>query len=224
MNTTRIATAGITEQRGSGWLRPAGWAGVAGPVLFTAAFLAQESFRRDEYDAMAEPVSALEAGPNGWIQQVNFVVFGVLTIVFAVGLHRGLTPTRRGIVGPALVAVSGVGLLLAAAFPLREDVAGVTYDPGGHLIAGLMFFPSSAAALVVLSRRLAEDPRWRSLSSYSLAAGVVAIGAFVSMGALVMPDGAPLHEWAGLAQRVTIVLVVFPCRVILAARLLKVGR
>jgi hypothetical protein len=33
-------------------------------------------FRRGECDAIAETVSALEAGPNGWIQQLNFVVFG----------------------------------------------------------------------------------------------------------------------------------------------------
>ena len=65
------------------------WAGIIGPALFTAAFLAQEAFRRGEYDPLAEPVSALEAGPNGWIQQINFVVFGLLTIAFAVGLHRG---------------------------------------------------------------------------------------------------------------------------------------
>lgn len=223
MNTTRIASADVTEHRSSGWIRPAGWAGVAGPILFTAAFLAQEAFRRNEYDPVAEPVSALEAGPNGWIQQANFAVFGLLTIVFAVGLHRGLERTGWGILGPGLLGVSGVGLLLAAAFPLREDASGVTYDPGGHVVAGFMFFLSSAAALVVLSHRMARDPRWRSLSTYTLAAGLVAAGAFVAMGALVMPEGAPLHQWAGLAQRATILLVLFPCRVLLSARLLKLG-
>ncbi len=93
------------------------WAGIIGPVLFTAGFLAQEALRRDEYDPLAEPVSALEAGPNGWVQQANFVVFGLLTMTFALGLHRGLRPTRAGVVGPALLFASGVGLLLAAAFP-----------------------------------------------------------------------------------------------------------
>ena len=107
------------------------WAGIVGPVLFTAAFLLQERFRTDEFNPIAEPVSALEAGPNGWIQQLNFVVFGLLTIALAVGMHRGLRPTRAGVAGPVLIAVSGIGLLLAAAFPLREDAAGITYDPEG---------------------------------------------------------------------------------------------
>src|SRR5215207_4367520 len=98
------------------WVSWAAWAGIISPVLFTAAFLAQEAFRRGEYDPLAEPVSALEAGPNGWIQQINFVVFGLLTIAFAVGMHRGLQAARAGIAGPALLFVSGIGLLLAAAF------------------------------------------------------------------------------------------------------------
>ena len=67
-----------------------------GPALFTAAFLIQEAFRRDEYSPMAEPVSALEAGPNGWVQQVSFVVFGVLTMAHAWGQHRGMAPTTAG--------------------------------------------------------------------------------------------------------------------------------
>lgn len=197
------------------------WAGIVGPVLFTAGFLAQEAFRRDEYNPVAEVVSALEAGPHGWIQQVNFVVFGVLTLAFAVGLHRGLERTRAGIAGPALLFVSGVGLLLAAAFPLREDAAGVTYDPGGHFVAGITFFLTSAVGLIVLSRRVARDPRWRSLAAYTLGAGVLALIGFVAMPVLVIPDDAPLHDWAGLIQRALILLVVFPCRIALSYRLLR---
>jgi hypothetical membrane protein len=199
------------------------WAGIVGPVLFTAAFLAQEAFRRGEYDPLAEPVSALAAGPNGWVQNVNFVVFGLLTLAFAVGLHRGMRPTRVGIAGPALLFISGIGLLLGAAFPLREDAAGVTYDPGGHIIAGLTFFLSSALGLVVLSRRLTRDARWRSIATYTLASGVVALIAFVVGGLFFVPDAALLHDWAGLHQRVVVLAVVFPCRIVLSLRLLQVA-
>ena len=200
------------------------WAGIIGPILFTAAFLVQEEFRTNEYNPLAEPVSALEAGPNGWIQQLNFVVFGLLTIAFAAGLHLGLRPTRAGIAGPALFAVSGIGLLLAAAFPLREDAAGVTYDPGAHIIAGIMFFMTSAVGLIVLSRRIAGDPRWANIAGYTLAAGITALAGFLAVGVLVMPDDAPLHPWAGLAQRALIILVLFPCRTALSFRLLRVAK
>jgi hypothetical membrane protein len=203
-----------------GW---SAWAGVLGPVLFTVTYLAQEAFRRDEYSPMAEPVSALEAGPNGWVQQANFVVFGLLTLAFAVGLHRGIRPTRRGLVGPALLFVSGIGLLLAAAFPLREDAAGVTYDPGGHFVAGLVFFLSSAVGLVAVSRRLTGDRRWWDIATYTRWCGLLALAGFVLMGALAMPDDAPLHQWAGLAQRIVILAVLFPARIVLSLRLLRLA-
>jgi hypothetical membrane protein len=204
-------------------IRVAAWAGVIGPILFTAGFLLQEALRRDEYSPMTEPVSALEAGPNGWLQQLNFVVFGVLTIIFAAGLHRGVSATRLGNIGPLLLGLSGVGCLLAAAFPLREDAQGVTYDPGGHIVAGMIFFLSSAVGLLVLSRRLGQDDRWRGLAGYAAAAGALALVGFVLMGALVMPDDAPLHDWAGLGQRLIVVGILFPCRVLLGVRLLTVA-
>jgi hypothetical membrane protein len=202
----------------------AAWAGIVGPILFTVAFFAQEALRAAEYSPVAEPVSALEAGPNGWIQQLSFVVFGLLTIAFAAGLHRGLRPTRAGIAAPAILTISGIGLLLAAAFPLREDAGGVTYDPGGHVVAGVMFFATSAIGLVVLSRRMVRDPRWSTLAGYTLAAGTTAFAAFIAAGTLVMPDDAPLHPWAGLVQRALIVVVLFPCRIVLSFRLLRIAR
>jgi hypothetical membrane protein len=199
----------------------AGWAGLLGPILFTVTFLVQEAFRVGEYDPIREPVSALEAGQNGWVQQLNFVVFGLLTIAFAAGLHRSVRPSGLGVLGPALFAVSGVGALLAAAFPLREDAAGVTYDPGGHFVAGLTFFIASALALVAVAFRLAKDPQWRGLARWTMAAGIVLLLANPVMAVLVVPDGAPLHDWAGLAQRILVLGVLFPARLMLSFRLLR---
>src|SRR5215217_2303585 len=127
-------SAGDGRKQRFALLRLLAWAGIIGPVLFTATFMAQEAFRTREYSPLAEPVSALEAGPNGWVQQLNFIVFSLLTIAFAVGLDRGLQRTRAGILGPALLFVSGIGLFFVAIFPLREDAPGVTYDPGGHVV------------------------------------------------------------------------------------------
>jgi hypothetical membrane protein len=200
------------------------WAGIAGPVLFTAGFLGQELSRVAEFSPVAEPVSALEAGPNGWLQQVNFVVFGLLTFAFAVGLHRGVARSRRGVAGPALLGLSGVGLLMAAAFPPSKKAEGGNHKPGGHVFAGVTFFLSSAVGLVLLSRRLSAAPRWRDLWGYTLGCGVAAVGGFVVLGGLAVPDDAPLHDWAGLAQRILILAVLFPCRLVLSARLLRLAR
>lgn len=212
------------KDRSARWIVPLAWAGIVGPILFTAGFLFQESFLADSYRPLAEMISASAAQPHGWVQNVNFIVFGLLTIAFAIGLHLGLRPTRTGLAGPALFLFTGVALLASAAFPLRADAAGEVYDPGGHFIAGASFFFGSALALVVVSRQLARDTKWRGLAAYTLAAGIsAAIGAVVTVLS-VIPDNAPLHEWAGMVQRVIILAILFPCRVVLSIRLWQVGR
>jgi hypothetical membrane protein len=217
METTAMPT---TVPARTSRLTHAGWAGVIGPVLFTLTWVVQELFRIDEYSPIREPVSALAAGPNGWVQSLNFAVFGILTMVFALGLYKVTRSSRPGAVGSALFLVSGVGLLMAAAFPLREDAAGVTYDPGGHVIAGITFFPSSALALVVISFALAQRAELRRLAMPVRVAGILMLVSNPVMGILVIPDDAPLHDWTGLAQRVIVLGLLFPARLALAYRLL----
>jgi hypothetical membrane protein len=207
----------------SDFQRWAARAGAAGPLLFTAGFVAQETFLRDDYSPIADPISALEADPSGWIQQLNFLAFAALLLIFAAGLHRGIAATRFGWVGPALLGTAAVGLTLAAVFPLREDQAGGAYDPGHHVISGVTFFSCSALALVVLSRRFAADPRWRCLARYTAVAGVLGLGCFVMLGRFAMPEGAPLHDVAGLLQRFTLLAVTFPALVTIALRLRRLA-
>ena len=199
------------------------WAGIVGPVLFTATFLVQEAFRRATYDPLAEPVSALEVGPYGWIQQLNFVIFGALTIGHALGQHAGMRPTRGGVAGPLLLGITGVGAVVSAAFPLYDDTAGVTQFPPGHLVGGLMFFLISPLALIALSVRMRHDPDWYRLAGYTLVSGLVLVCLDAFTLGFVLPDSAALHGWAGLVQRLTILLVLFPARVVMATRLLTMS-
>ena len=213
-----------TTQTSGRWLVRAGWAGILGPVLFFVTWMAQELFLTEGYDPLAEPVSALAAWPHGWVQTVNFVVFGLLTFAFAAGLHRGLAPSRFGVAGPALFAVTGLGTLWGAAFPIRMDSAGVTYDPGLHAIGGMMFFPVTALALIVVSFRVARDPDWAHLAIPVRLAGILMIATIPLMVAFVGPEEAPLHDWFGLFQRILVLGFIFPARIALSYRLLRIGR
>jgi len=76
----------------------------------------------------------------------------------------------------------------------------------------MTYFLSSALGLIVVSRRLAADPRFRQLGGYALGAGITGVALFVLMGAFVVPDDALLHAWAGLAQRIVILVVFSPVR------------
>ncbi len=218
--TTSLALPGPTRVSA---VRLGAVAGVVGPLLFALTFLLQNGLRSDD-DAVAEPVSALAAGDHGWVQSANFVAFGVLMLLFATSLFRALPPTVAGRLGAVLLGISSCGLYLAAIFPLRENPAGEVYDPGLHFVAGVTFFLSSALALLALSRPMAADHRWRPLGTWSALAGVAALVGFVLLGVFAIPDDAPLHDYAGLGQRIVILAVTFPCLVAMAVRLVKIAR
>ena len=135
-----------------------------------------------------------------------------------------MLPTRRGVAGPVLLALTGIGALIAAIFPLYENAVGVTQFPVGHQVGGSMFFLVSPIALIMLSGRMRHDPAWRPLAPYTFLSGLVLVALAVVTLGLVLPDDAPLHDWAGLVQLITILAVLFPCRIILGIRLLRVAR
>lgn len=54
-------------------------------------------------------------------------------------------------------------------------------------------------------------------------AGILMLLSNPVMGILVVPDDAPLHEWAGLAQRVIVLGLLFPARLVLSHRLLRMA-
>jgi hypothetical membrane protein len=188
-------------------------AGIVGPLLFVLIVIVQSVLQPD-YGQVELPISALAAWPGGWLQSTNFFVFGILTIAFAIGLHLGVRPSRAGALGPALLVLSGVGLLIAGAFPWRE-VEGDFVVPAGHRLGAILSFLGAGSGLIVVSRRMAADPKWGGVATYALASGIAIVVLFVVTFALVMPPGAPLHSWGGFVQRVTL-LVWFPCTVVLA--------
>lgn len=209
--------------RSAGTRRLGGWAGVVGPVAFTASYILHGWARREEYDWVAEPVSALEGGETGWVQQATFVVLGVCMILFTLGLRAALPPTRLGNVTTLVMLWNGGGLFMAALFPLREDAQGVTYDPGGHTVNGFIFFASVWIGLLLASRWLASDPRWRRLSPLVLGAGTACALGFFTMGLLALPDDAPLHPVLGLVQRI-VVTTWLATVVVLSIQLLREPR
>ena len=61
--------------------------------------------------------------------------------------------------------------------------------------------------------------RWPATPS----CGLVLVVLDIVTLAFVFPDDGALHDWAGLIQRITVLAVLFPCRIVLAARLLNIA-
>lgn len=93
--------------------------GVLGPILFTAIVIIL-GFLHPGYSHASQAVSELGAvgAPNAAAQAVNFLLLGLLTLAFAVGLHRGIGGGEGSKGGPALLAAFAIsGGFGSAAFP-----------------------------------------------------------------------------------------------------------
>lgn len=196
-------------------------AGIVASVGFAASALVQ-SLLRDDHALLADPISALAAGLYGWVQNVTFAVTGVLMILFAAGVHLAVRAGRKAVFGPVFIALFGVGLLGAAAFPAADATGPFVAEqvPAAHSVSAVVAFLSAGLGALLLSWRLTDDEQWRDLSGYARAVGVTILALFIGGGVLVRPTQAPFHDWLGLWQWI-LVVVWFSCVIVLAVRLLR---
>src|SRR5918995_724186 len=197
-------------------------AGIGGPFIFAVVALVH-SLLRPDHSLLRHPVSALAAGPSGWVQNVNFLLFGLLMIAYAIGLHLGVRPTKWGFVGVMFLVLSGVGLMWGGVFPATDDTG--AFDGGRllHIPGFVMTFLGGGIGLVLMFRRMASDPRWRALATYALATGVAMLVLIVAGGGPGGPPGGPLRAGAGAFPR-GVRGAWRPCTVVLALRLLGLAR
>jgi hypothetical protein len=161
-------------------------AGMIGPIMFSLLVV---SLTLIQYDFMlglgwhplqASDVpwpSALALGPYGWLQVVNFVLFGLLLIAFAVGLDREIVAGKWAKLGPTLLSVAGIALVFCG-FKTDPHLASGPQTIAGwmHTLGFFLLLGSLLPTFFVIGRRLRKDARWRGYDGYSLVTGVLALG------------------------------------------------
>jgi len=186
--------------------RLAALAGMIGPVLFVATFTI-EGWLRPGYDAVAMYISELSLGSRGWVQITNFVVFGALLLAFARGVAVELPDGKASRAGPILLAIIAGAFILSGPF-VMDPATTVPEElslPGlVHLVLGAVVFSLFPASCFVLWRRFREDPKWRWIRWWTLAAATVVTLAVVVQLVVRTTPPAPPHAWAGIIQRTAI--------------------
>src|SRR5438874_555273 len=189
--------------------------GAIGPLLFVIVLLI-EGATRPGYSAWHNYGSSLSLGDQGWMQIANFLVCGLLTLGFAVGLRQVLQTGRGSVWGPILIGVFSVALIVAGLFVTDPSLG---YPPGTHGsgpqtlhgiihgVAGLITFSSLAIASFVMARRFAGDPNWKGWAVYSIVTAVLVIVSFIAATAVSALDesGVLPGSPTGLLQRIGII-------------------
>ena len=197
--------------------RLAGWAGIAGPLLFTAAWVAG-SLRQAGHPAAVVQLSGLAAGDarDPQIMIAAFVVLGACTIGFGAALGR---VAESGSAGPWLVMAAGAAVVAAGVF--RRDhllltgpgFAGESWHNQVHDVASGIAYAAMLAALLVLARRFHADPDW------AVAARPVLVLALASAVTMAVFASQAAEHWNGVLQRAAVTLAL-TAEAVIAARLL----
>jgi hypothetical membrane protein len=190
--------------------------GAVGPLLFIIVLLI-EGATRPGYSAWHHYGSNLSLGPGGWMQIANFLVCGLLTLCFAVGLRQVFRTGRGSVWGPILLSVIGLALMTAGVFVADPSLG---YPPGTHSsgpqtlhgtihgVAGLITFTSLAIASFVIARRFAGDPNWKGWALYSTVTGILVVVFFIASTTVSALDenGIFPNSPTGLLQRIAIIV------------------
>jgi|SRR5215831_3718911 len=181
------------------------WAGIIGPVLFVSTFVTEGGLRVG-FDSFAMYVSALSLGPRGWVQILNFVVFGLLLMTFA----RGIAAAATSRIGPTLLMIIGFGCLLVGPFVM--DPVGTPRNLRSihgevHGIVSRIVFLLMPVSCFVFVRHFRSAPKWRLLWWCTLATGTtiaIAITALITATEMVAAQNVVI-PWLGLIERAAIV-------------------
>ncbi len=172
--------------------------GVIGPILF-AVLVVVGGVLYDGYSHVSQKISELggEGAEYASLQNLNFIMLGILVIGFSWGLARVLGPPY---IGPVLIALFGISSSIAnGLLPCDVGCKGETTIGLLHNITGLAGFIAAIVGMFVLARRWSHDPRWQTHVPFTRAAASVAIAGLVWF---VVTQATDAQAFAGIAQRV----------------------
>lgn len=179
---------------------------MTGSALFVLVFTL-EGWLRPGYDACSMFVSELSLGPRGWVQISNFVLVGLLFLIFARGVAREFRSGAISQAGPLLLTLLGCCFFASGPFvmdPVSTPRQAWSGHGTMHQLLGALAFSLMPVSCLVFWRRFRADLSWQPLRPWTLAAGVAIVASIILMkigfGDPAAPPG-QLRPWVGLLQR-----------------------
>jgi hypothetical membrane protein len=190
--TEIIAIGSMTKNGNTALRQVSAGAGIIAPIFF-AVLVTVASLLRPGYSQIYDDISYLGVGPLAIIQNANFIAFGLLLVIFAIGFGRTLEDSSRSSAKSvaALLVISGLGVFFAgASLLLLEYIV--------HIAATFVAFSAIIVAQLFTWRLLgkAQGNTWGNYRRYSLVSGLLSL---VLLFAFVYSLSTPYH---GAMERV----------------------
>lgn len=215
MTSTRtIANPSTSTQNTRHWSRRVALGAVAGPVIFTLAWLILGALSPgypisgtwiSPYSAISQPISGLGLGETARYMNTAFVISGLLLLAGVIGVTRTLPlgggrPVAR-IVSAILLGLAPVGLIIVGLFTLET--------PLRHLAGAMLVLGTPVVSFLVTGVYLRGVHGWHRFGNGLLLASPITLALFIvytlSFSQAAVAAG---HGVAGLTQRVLFVEIL----------------
>jgi hypothetical protein len=187
------------------------WVGMLGALLFNIVYFSFGVIA-PHYNIMQQPISDLALLHDGWVQSVNFILFGLSVCAFAFALHAELRSGFGSVLLPLLHWITGLGLILAGL---------IIQQPAHNWILLISFIPVLISFLLFAIRFRAER-HWKGWTIYSIFSAVLML-VLVARFIYCLNTGA---QYAGIYERLAVVtrlawVVLFTIKLLDGRRLLR---
>ncbi len=189
-------------------------AGIGGAVFYVMV-VAITGYLTPVYDPLTQWISELGAVGAPYTTLFNVLgpgVFGLLSVVFALGLWKALRGGLLAFAAAFLVAISGFASILEGVFPCDPGCIAVTTAGSLHLAIGLVPLLGMLGAMEIFAFLVRKNPAWPWFFAFSHAMVVLTV-----IFAIAFSSGATLD---GLYQRIMIGAILVWV-VVISARMWK---
>ena len=135
---------------------------------------------RTDLDPVRQVMSEYANGRFGYLMTAAFYAIGLSSVVLALRLGRAVVHRPLTVVVRVLLALGGVGLVLAGIFEVERPAVPDTIEEVIHSDATLTAFSLIITAMLAFAAVCRRDPRWVDFRGIALGLAVVAAmaGAF----------------------------------------------
>ncbi len=170
---------------------------VTAPVFSQLVLIVSQSMQPG-YNPIRDTISSLVWGPGGWLQTVNFCIFGVLLVSLALKLYPGGAGKVGHRAGGSLLFLIGLGFFILAICPTRSPGSPQTVPTVIHGIAVYFIVFLFPVVCFLLAPVFKSEPGSRFLFFYSTATGALSLAVIIGGVFLVIGEA----HWFGMLERV----------------------
>ncbi len=156
-------------------IKLAALAGIVGPLLLGSVIAILTVLERDfmlsigwKFNAPLDWPSGLSLGPLGWIMMLTFLLSGLLILIFASGLRRGLPRSRPAVIATWLLMAAGFGMI-GLVSPTDKTIRTTPATWHGRLhdasfaVIGFTLMP----VMILLGYVFFKEKHWKNLALYT---------------------------------------------------------